>query len=146
MKIILPSALVIALVTGFRPLRLTKASLPVLKCLRFDVMPGTLTVTGSDLDEALTYTVPLPTAETATLLVQFDLLVEASKQADDGLILDGDKGKWSLTGYADGVKLCHVVNAPDAKEFPPDIALAPTGQPTPAGFIRSLIEALTAAS
>src|SRR5471032_2172310 len=104
MQLNLPSPLVTALVTGFRPLRLAKARLDVLKCLRFAVTPGTLTVTGTDLDQALTYTGALPTDQTASCLVPFDLLAEAAKQADGDLVLSRDGKALSLTSLIGGVK------------------------------------------
>jgi DNA polymerase-3 subunit beta len=146
MNIIIPSPLVTQIVTGFRPLRLAKAKLPILRCLAFAVTPGAIAVTGTDLDQSLKLICPLETDQGAVFLVPFDLLVQAAKEADGDLTFTRENETWTIGGLADGVKLTHVITAPPAEDFPPQPQFADPGQPTPAGFIRTLIEAQTAAS
>ena len=92
MQITIPSPLVTTLVSGFRPLRLAKAGLDVLRCLRFSVTPGTLAVTGTDLDQSLIYTGALPTDETACFLVPFAPLVQVAKLTDGDITVCCEEG------------------------------------------------------
>ncbi len=146
MNIKLPSSLVTLLVTGFRPLKLAKSSLPILKCLCLAVSPSKLTVTGSTLDEALIYTGEIANDQTTSLLVPFDLLNEASKQADGELTLADDTGSWTLSCVAGGSKITHLLPTLAVADYPAVPEFPAEGQPTPAGFIRSLVEAQSAAS
>ena len=145
MQLNLPAALVTALVAGFRPLKLARARLDVLRCLSFGVTPGSLTVTGSDLDQHLTYTGPLPTDVTARFLVPADLLAEVAKQADEGIELTRDGDKLSLICSIGGARVVRPIDLLNPEDFPP-VPLFPAGQVTPPGFIRSLLEALPSAS
>jgi DNA polymerase III sliding clamp (beta) subunit (PCNA family) len=146
MNIILPSPLVTQIVTGFRPLRLAKAKMPVLRCLAFAVTPGALAVMATDLDQTLKLICPLETDQGAVFLVPFDLLVQAAKEADGDLTFTRENETWTITGLADGVKLTHVIAAPPVEDFPPQPLFTEPGQPTPPGFIRTLVEAQSAAS
>jgi hypothetical protein len=141
MNIILPSPLVTQIVTGFRPLKLAKAKLDILRCLALAFTPGQVVVTGTNLDQSLVFTGPLENTETTSLLVPFDLLVQAHKQAEGDLTLSLENETWSITGLADGVKLTHVITAPPVADFPPQAEFKEPGQVTPPGFIRTLIEA-----
>ena len=145
MQLNLPAGLVTELVAGFRPLKLARAKLDVLRCLRFAVTPDTLTVTGSDLDQHLSHTGPMVSAQTGDFLVPFDLFAEAAKQSDDGIEITGDGDKLSLINTVGGARVVHPIALLNPDDFPrtPDF---PAGQVTPPGFIRSLLEALPSAS
>jgi hypothetical protein len=147
MQINLPSALVDQLATGFRPLKLNKFKMPVFQCLRFTVTPGKLVVTGYDLDQGFIHTSALATDQTAELLVPFEMLNEAAKLGDDSdVVLLNEGDKWTLTYLTAGVKITLVIRAPDVAEFPVVPEFSAQGQPLPAGFIRTLMEALCVAS
>jgi hypothetical protein len=85
MNITIPSPLVTQILTGFRPLKLARAKLDILRCLAFAFTPGQVVVTGTNLDQSLTFTGPLENTETTSLLVPFDLLVQAHKGQADGV-------------------------------------------------------------
>ena len=147
MKINLPPSLVTQLATGFRPLKLSKFKMPVFQCLRFTVTPGKLVVTGTDLDQGFIHTSELATDQTADLLVPFQFVNEAAKLGDDSdVVLLNEGDKWTLTYLTAGVKVTLVIRVPDLADFPAVPEFPAQGQPLPAGFIRTLMEALCAAS
>ena len=145
MQLNLSAGLVTHLVAGFRPLKLARARLDVLRCLRFTLAPDKLTVTGTDLDQHLSYTERMDLHQMASFLVPFDLFAEAAKQADDGIEFSSDGDKLSLIVKVGGARVVRPVVTPELADFP-SVPLFPPGQVTPPGFIRSLLEALPSAS
>ena len=135
--------------TGFRKLTLRKDSLPILLHARVLSRPGSLTISATDLDQTLEYTLPaddsLPEAD---LLVPLDLLggcLKTLRAASSALTLNpGD----STLLVNDGRATVPVsFTAGKLKEYPADPA-APEQPLTklPAGAVRHLCEASSCAS
>jgi len=146
--ITLPLELAREIAAGLRCFKLNKSSLPVLRCLRVAIGAGRFVIHATTLDEWLVHSSPTPCADSADFLIPAEHFLEAAKSADpkSEITFSPAKSGWEIGHHVAGQLMVHPVSGIAVSEFPEIPVFPASGQPLPAGFTRTLEEAMAAAS
>ena len=134
-------------ISGLRVLKLGKHHLPVLHCVRVTGCDTLLHLERTDLDQVLRYEGVARSDAWTQLLVPYDLLVNAAKQADNGseIVLTGGE-RPTLTYPVHGLPVSLPFADFNLADYPPIPKAEGDPIALPAGVVTAMKEALGCAS
>jgi DNA polymerase-3 subunit beta len=116
----------------------TKATLPILQCVRFDAEGDRIAISGTNLDQYGRYTADGTVARKGACVVELERLKPFAKGSDkDTLTIDAGKDRVIVTNPVQGQSIDHTLPAYDPADWPSTPSEVATS-PAPDGFITKL--------
>ena len=148
MKLIIPRAELKEALSGLSRVVNQRASVPVLSCLRLDVEGQSVRLTGTSLDQTVTYAITVAESVPAPIAVLIPLAelqaVLKTAQGPD-IVMEPGRDAATITATVAGQGIARRIETPDVADWP-ELSDAVEAQPVEPGFLASLRQALTFAS
>jgi len=148
MKLIIPRAELKEALSGLSRVVNQRASVPVLSCLRLDTEGRAVRLTGTSLDQTVTYTITVAEAVPAPISVLIPIAeLQAVLKTAQGPDIEIEPGRdaVTITSTVAGQGIGRRVDTPDIKDWP-SLPSAVETKPVESGFLACLRQALTFAS